>query len=60
MAKFVRLKGSFGHECVVNIENVDAIIYQQNDTARIHVGAAEIIVPEAEARKLEKSIDLQS
>lgn len=60
MAKLVKLHSQYGYKFVVNIESVDAIIYQLDGDAKIYAGAAEFVVPKAEAEKLEKIIDPQS
>lgn len=57
MTKLVRVKSAYGHDCAVNIERVDAIIYRTDGNASVHVGPTEIVVPQEEARKLQKSID---
>lgn len=57
MVKLVKVKSSYGHDCVVNIDRLDAIIYRPDGDADIYVGTTHIVVPHEQARKLQKSID---
>lgn len=57
MAKLVKVNSSYGHECVINTDRVDAIIYRPDGDADIYVGSTHVVVPHEEALKLQKIMD---